>query len=139
MNRGFRVVCKGGVLVVILIAALLAQGCMGQAVGSQEEEDQPEPAIPVEASKVSNDDVAAVYSGTASLEADEQATVVSQITGVVLEILAEEGDFVEAGAVLARVETDRYRLQVEKANAALRAQGDLADGLGHPSRPRSNT
>ncbi|MBT8060245.1 MAG: efflux RND transporter periplasmic adaptor subunit [Gammaproteobacteria bacterium] len=120
MNREFRVVCKGGVLVVILISALLAQGCMGRAIGSQEEEDQPEPAIPVEASEVSNDDVAAVYSGTASLEADEQATVVSQITGVVLEILAEEGDFVEAGAVLARVETDRYRLQVEKANAALK-------------------
>jgi len=46
--------------------------------------------------------------------------VVRQFTGVVLEINAEEGDFVEAGQVLARVETDRYRLQVEKANAALK-------------------
>jgi membrane fusion protein (multidrug efflux system) len=67
-----------------------------QAAGSEQE-----PAIPVEASTVGTGDVAAFYSGTATLEADEQATVVAQITGVVLEISAEEGDFVEAGQVLA--------------------------------------
>ncbi len=120
MNRGFLNASKSGFLFVILVTALLVQGCMDHAIGSQEEEDKAEPAIPVEASEVSSGDVAAFYSGTASLEADLQATVVSQITGVVLEISAEEGDFVEVGDVLARVETDRYRLQVEKANAALK-------------------
>jgi len=74
----------------------------------------------VEAATVARGDVAAYYSGTATLEAEDQAVVVSQITGVVLEISAEEGDFVEAGQVLARVETDRYRLEVEKAEAALK-------------------
>jgi membrane fusion protein (multidrug efflux system) len=104
-------------------AALAMQGCMNQANGDdigdsqQGEEDL---AIPVEAATVVNEDVAAVYSGTATLEADEQATVVSQITGVVLDIHAEEGDFVEAGQVLARVETDRYRLRVEQDEAALK-------------------
>jgi membrane fusion protein (multidrug efflux system) len=69
---------------------------------------------------VASGDVAAYYSGTASLEADDQAMVVSQITGVVLETFVEEGDFVVAGQVLARVETDRYQLEVEKAGAALK-------------------
>jgi membrane fusion protein (multidrug efflux system) len=107
-------------LLLVLLIMLLLQGCMSQAVGSEEEEAKAEdPAIPVEATLVSSGDMAAIYSGTATLEADDQATVVSQIAGVVLEISAEEGDYVEAGHVLARVETDRYRLTVEKANAAL--------------------
>jgi RND family efflux transporter MFP subunit len=109
--------------ILMLSAALAMQGCMNQANGSDSDEAQAaadNPAIPVEAAKVVNEDVAAVYVGTATLEADEQATVVSQITGVVLEIYAEEGDYVDAGQVLARVETDRYRLRVEQAGAALK-------------------
>jgi RND family efflux transporter MFP subunit len=108
-------------LAMLAALSILLQGCMGSAVGSDlKSEADPDPAIPVEAATVSSGDVAAFYTGTATLEADEQATVVSQITGVVLEILAEEGDFVEAGQVLARVETDRYRLELEMANAALK-------------------
>jgi len=64
--------------------------------------------------------MAAYYSGTATLEADEQAVVVSQITGVVLKVNAEEADFVNTGQVLAVVETDRYALEVERTNASLR-------------------
>lgn len=108
---------------MVMLAALSLQGCMDHAAGNDQgkaEEAEQEPAIPVEAATVANGDVAAFYSGTATLEADEQAMVVAQITGVVLDIYAEEGDFVEAGQVLARVETDRYRLEVEKAQAALK-------------------
>lgn len=115
-----QVISKQLILAVLLLLALLLQGCMSQAVGSEEPEEAAEdPAIPVEAATVSNGDMAAFYTGTANLEADQQAVVVSQITGVVLEINAEEGDYVEAGQVLARVETDRYQLAVEKANATL--------------------
>ena len=77
-------------------------------------------AIPVEAATVSNSDMAARYTGTATLEADKQAVVVSQITGVVLKLNAEEADFVKAGQVLATVETDRYALEVKRANATLK-------------------
>ena len=108
-------------LLFVLLLMLLLQGCMSQAVGSEEQEAKVEdPAIPVEAATVYSGDMAAFYTGTATLEADEQAVVVSQITGVVLQIEAEEGDYVEAGQVLARVETDRYRLAVEKADATLK-------------------
>lgn len=112
---------SGLVTILMLSAALAIQGCMSQANGNEEAQAAAEePAIPVEAARVVNEDVAAIYAGTATLEADEQATVVSQITGVVLEIYAEEGDYVDAGQVLARVETDRYRLRVEQAGAALK-------------------
>lgn len=114
---------NGLAVILTLWAALAMQGCMNQANGddvANGQSGEEDLAIPVEAATVVNENVAAVYSGTATLEADEQATVVSQITGVVLDIHAEEGDFVEAGQVLASVETDRYRLQVEQAEAALR-------------------
>ncbi len=111
-----------GLLLLLLAFAVLIQGC-NQANGSVDEADTDTEevlAIPVEAATVAQSDVAAFYSGTATLEADEQAIVVSQITGVVLDIRAEEGDYVEAGQILARVETDRYTLQVQRANAALK-------------------
>lgn len=106
---------------MLLIGAGL-QGCMEQANGSVEKEKSADAvvAIPVEVTTVANGDVSAFYSGTTTLESDEQATVVSQITGVVLNVSAEEGDYVEAGKVLARVETDRYALEVERNNASLK-------------------
>lgn len=110
--------------VLLIMACLALQGCFDHAIGNEDaagsEAAEQEPAIPVETATVATGDVAAFYSGTATLEADEQAVVVAQITGVVLEILAEEGEYVEAGQVLARVETNRYRLEVEKAGAALK-------------------
>ena len=105
----------------LMASALLLQGC-GETVNGDENKEKTEAAlaIPVEAATVSVSDMAAFYTGTATLEADKQALVVSQITGVVLKINAEEADFVEAGQVLAVVETDRYALEVERSNASLK-------------------
>ena len=108
-------------LLLLLVCYSLLPGCMDPANGSVDEDSKDEvAAIPVEVATVENGDVAAFYSGTTTIESDEQATVVSQITGVVLEILAEEGDFVQAGKILARVETDRYELELERSNATLK-------------------
>ena len=120
----FRVSAHGayqGLLVALLVSIIPLQGCMNRANGSEDKaEADKKLSVPVEAATVSSGDMAAFYSGTATLEADEQAIVVSQITGVVLQIHAEEGDFVEAGQVLAQVETDRYALEVKRANAGLK-------------------
>ncbi len=111
--------------VLVLMCVFSLQACMDQANGSIDSKadgkDKKEEllAIPVETATVRNGDVAAFYSGTTTIEADEQAVVVSQITGVVLEIKAEEGEFVEAGQLLVRVEPDRYRLEVERNEATL--------------------
>jgi len=110
-----------GLIVSMAACSLLLQGCMKPANGEEnQDESTADLSIPVEAAMVKTIDVAAFYSGTATLEADKQAMVVSQITGVVLEINAEEADYVEAGQVLAVVETDRYALEVERTNASLK-------------------
>lgn len=104
------------VLLLSVSGAALIQGCnvaSGEEAGSGEETV----TVPVEAARAEVRDVAAYYSGTATLEAEERATIVSQTTGVVLQVMTEEGDFVEAGQVLARLETDRYALEVQRAQA----------------------
>ncbi len=99
--------------------ALALNGC-NVASGKENDGDEKEiVTVPVEAAEVETGDIAAFYSGTATLEADQRATIVAQTTGVVLEVLAEEGDYVEAGQVMARMETDRYRLEVQRAEAEL--------------------
>ncbi|MGD8977587.1 MAG: efflux RND transporter periplasmic adaptor subunit, partial [Gammaproteobacteria bacterium] len=62
----------------------------------------------------------AVYSGTASLESDEEAEVVAKVGGEVIEIRAEEGDKVKAGQLLARLDGDRLRLEAERSLANLK-------------------
>lgn len=77
-------------------------------------------AVPVEVARVSRRPISASYGGTASLEAPADAQVVAKSSGVVLQILVEEGDQVRAGQVLARIDPDRPRLEMERARATLR-------------------
>lgn len=105
----------------VLLAALLLVGCKGG-------EDKPEAAaeekkatlVPVEVAGLDRGDVYAVYTGTASLETDADALVVAKVGGELIDILVEEGDRVKEGQVLARLDGDRLRLEMERARANLR-------------------
>lgn len=80
---------------------------------------EPQP-IPVEVAPVARRDIEASYAGTAALEAPEEAQVVAKTSGVLLQLLTEEGEQVKAGEVLARIDPDRARLEVARAEATLR-------------------
>lgn len=75
--------------------------------------------IPVEVRDVSRGDISAYYSNTATLEAVEEALVVSKVRGIVQKIMVEEGDNVRAGQVIATIEDDQYRIEAERAKATL--------------------
>jgi len=97
--------------------ALLLGGCdNGQA---NAESDQQAPAIPVEVAEVARGSITAFYSTTATLEADGEARVVPRLGGTIEELFAEEGDFVTEGQLLARIDDDRYRLELERNEATL--------------------
>lgn len=105
---------------LVLATALLAscqQG--GEEVATETEEDE-SPAIPVETALPTRGDIYAVYSGTAPIEAFADATVIAKVGGEVREVLAEEGDDVRSGQVLARLDGDRLRLEMEQAEANLK-------------------
>lgn len=86
---------------------------------SPEEEEDERPAVPVEAATVETGEIAAFYTGTASLEAEEEALVVAKTGGVAIEILAEEGQYVEEGQALVRLDSERLTLELLRAEAAL--------------------
>jgi membrane fusion protein, multidrug efflux system len=98
----------------LLLALPLLAGCPGKP---KEEEKKEEAALPVEIATVTVGPIEAAYRGTATLEAEDEATVMAKTVGVVEQILVEEGDRVRAGQTLARLETDRLRLEVARARA----------------------
>ena len=81
-----------------------------------EEETQP---IPVEVQAPSRGDIYAVYSGTAPVEAFAEADVVAKVDGEVRVLLVEEGDEVKQNQVLARLDGDRLRLELNESRAQL--------------------
>lgn len=75
--------------------------------------------IPVEVNDVSRGDISAYYSNTATLEAVQEATIVSKVRGLVQNLKVEEGDYVKAGQILAKIEDDQYRIESERAKATM--------------------
>ncbi|WP_417347731.1 efflux RND transporter periplasmic adaptor subunit [Ferrimonas sp.] len=75
--------------------------------------------LPVETQPVVQDTVASYYSSTAILEAPEEAMVVSRVPGVITQVNVEEGDKVTQGQVLASIDSERYRYNLDKAQAEL--------------------
>ena len=55
--------------------------------------------VPVEVAKASRSAVTAAFQGTANLVPEAEADVVTKTSGVVLQIMVEEGDRVQAGQV----------------------------------------
>jgi membrane fusion protein (multidrug efflux system) len=105
---------------LVLAAVLLASCQQGGDEVDAETEDDESPAIPVETALPTRGDIYAVYSGTAPIEAFADATVIAKVGGEIREVLAEEGDDVHSGQVLARLDGDRLRLEKEQAEANLR-------------------
>jgi len=75
--------------------------------------------IPVIAKPVSIGAIDAAYGTTASLEAAEEAAVAARVSGIVTNVYVEEGDYVEAGQVLAQLDVDKLKLELKRANANL--------------------
>jgi membrane fusion protein (multidrug efflux system) len=98
---------------------LLLSACQ-QGDSTAEEEKEEVPPVPVETGTPVRGDVLAVYSGTAPIEAFAEADVIAKVEGEIREVLVEEGDEVEEGQVLARLDGDRLRLELNESSARLR-------------------
>ena len=92
----------------VLALALAVSACSENGVAADKNADgkdakaTAEASIPVEVAKPARGEMLAMYSGTATLEAEADAKIVAKVGGEVLRILVEEGDHVKAGQVLAR-------------------------------------
>lgn len=86
-------------------------------------------AQPVETARVVQGELTAHYAATATLQAEHEAKLISQVPGTVLELLVEEGDKVQRGQLLARVDATHSRLQLRESEADLqRRKNDVERG-----------
>ncbi|MCG6872755.1 MAG: efflux RND transporter periplasmic adaptor subunit [Gammaproteobacteria bacterium] len=114
-----------GLLVLPLL--LLVGGCNNDSEAKDAKSEDAKPKVPVEVARIFRGDIQASWEGSATLRAEEDAMVVAKVAGVVEEILFEEGQPVRSGQVLARLETDRLRLEVERARANMeKLENDFA-------------
>lgn len=108
-----------GVCLLLALAALPI-GCGSNAQSASPEEDQDAAVVPVEVDTSTVGSISAYFSGTAKLEAEEEADVVAKASGVVQRLLVEEGDVVKAGQVLAELDAERSTLELSQMEANLK-------------------
>jgi membrane fusion protein (multidrug efflux system) len=109
-------------LLATLTAAALAVAACDLANGDNTGKDAKEevPAVPVEVAATRRAEMAAVYSGTAPIESERKAFVMPKVKGEIRQVLADEGQRVREGQVLARLDGDQLRLEVALAEATMR-------------------
>ena len=76
------------------LAGLLAGGC-SNGKAKDDKDDAKTAAVPVETQPLKRAEMVAVYSGTAPIEAHDEAQVVAKVGGEVRRIYVEEGDTVK--------------------------------------------
>ena len=108
---------------VVAIATIMTASMTGCGVGEAKVTDPVGNAattpLPVEISLPQIADIFATYQTTTTITSDAEAPVLARVSGEVVEILVEEGDRVEEGQILARLDGDRLRLQMIEAKANL--------------------
>ena len=113
-------------LIGLLATALWLSACGNSDATPQQASDTAEndkdqkedaPEIPVEVAVARRGSISAAWRGSATLEAVAEALVVARASGIVESLAVEEGDTVQAGDVLARLDDDQLRIEVVRAKA----------------------
>lgn len=111
---------RAGIASLGILMAMITAACgVGEAstpVASNESAAAP---LPVEVVSPTKAEINATYHTTTTLGSDRDAPVIARVSGEVVDILVEEGDRVNEGQVLARLDGERLRLEMERARANL--------------------
>jgi membrane fusion protein (multidrug efflux system) len=102
----------------LIVLTALMNSCNKNAESKSAEEAE-STAIPVEVGQVIVGDISAVFSGTANLEAEEEATVVAKVSGIIKKLYVEEGLYVKEGQILARLDDEQRVFRLNQARAEL--------------------
>jgi membrane fusion protein (multidrug efflux system) len=119
-----------GLAVVAVIAGGLLVARNGQANGTKKKDKKDAiPAAPVELSTVGKGSISTFLETTTVLEAVNSAMLVARRQGQVVALLADEGQSVARGQVLARLDDTEARIALSRARLALeQAERDARRG-----------
>ena len=101
------------------ILGVFISSCSSETQSKNVSDEDSTSAVPVEIAVANAGEISAYYSSTATLEADEEAKVVAKVRGIVKNIYVEEGDYVQAGKILAQLEDEQLQLEAERAKATM--------------------
>ena len=109
---------------LVLLVTAVGLSCAFKNAGSngknkKKAEKEAVPASPVEVSEVKDGPINTFLETTATLEAQNQATLVARREGPLVEVAAEEGQWVRTGDLLARLDDKEARLAVDRATLGL--------------------
>ena len=123
---------RGLALAVVLAMLAIAPGCGGgdgggtppapsgaQAQETPQKPEDPSDLIAVKVAAVETAPISSLYTTSSTLRADKQATVIARTRGVIRRLAVEEGDVVASGQVLAVLEDDEQRIEVDRTRTAL--------------------
>jgi len=85
----------------------------------EEEDEKKEEAVPVEVAELTLGPIEAVLRFSSNLEAESQVKVISQAKRLITQLKAEEGDRVERGQVLLRLQDDEQKSALAKVQSQL--------------------
>ena len=105
----------------IAISFTLIIGAVGCNKGkNKDEEDEKNIKIPVEIATVQTGNIDAYYTGTATIEAKNEAVIVAKASGIVKNIFVEEGDNIEVGQILTKLDDERQLLELKRVEIELK-------------------
>jgi len=104
---------------ILALTSALISGCGVEASVPEADAIQASTPVAVETAMPSRSDINATYAASASISSDADAPVTARVAGEIVELLVEEGDRVEVGQVLARLDGERLRLEMLSASANL--------------------
>ncbi len=108
------------ILILLIFPAIISgtAGCSKDSQSKTKDKDK-KVIVPVEVGSVIKGEIAAYFTGTATIEAEEETEVVAKVGGTIEELLVEEGQNVKAGEVLAKLDDEIIAVQLEEAKANL--------------------
>jgi len=121
--------CPGALAAVLTLGAALAlAGCnkggdtAGAAQGPGGGPGGPngapkQPPIPVAVVAANTGEISSYYTATATLAAEKEAAMLCRVSGVVKQLLCEEGDIVAEGAPMLLIDNNEYQYLLEQRSA----------------------
>lgn len=104
-----------GIIVVIIIVGGIAAKAMGWLDGGVPEKI-------VETEKAERRTVTQIVSASGRIQPEEEVIIRPDVSGEIIELVVNEGDFVREDELLLRIKPDIYQARIDELNAALLTQ-----------------
>ena len=114
-----KALCTSLCLILSLAACSPVESTDGENKEGKKSSEKKVYKVPVETIQLSFQNINNTYRTTAVLEAKAESKVVNKVTGMITDILVEEGMPVTKGQVLAKIDAESYQLDLERATIDL--------------------